>query len=51
MSWKDKAREYCLKCKNNNRLFCTYYGSWEDKRTVNRCEFIQAIDEEKRDKK
>ena len=47
MSWKEKAIKYCMKCQNNNRLYCSYYGEWQNKRTIKKCEFIQTMEEEK----
>lgn len=49
MSWKEKAIKYCMKCQNNNRLYCSYYGEWQNKRTIKNCEFIQTMEEEEND--
>ena len=46
MSWKEKAIKYCMKCQHNNRLFCTRYRDWENKKTIKKCEFIK-VEEEK----
>lgn len=45
MSWKQKTIKYCMKCQHNYKLYCTYYREWQDKRTVNNCEFIEVIEE------
>ena len=47
MGWKEKVIKYCMKCQNNNRLYCSYYGEWQNKRTIKNCEFIQTMEEEK----